>query len=629
MPKLEFTQQEINQFANKTYEHYYKKRTVEDCKELEVHADGCKPELLLCQRRPNEPLEVMEYRLCIWEPITQEPISKVFSSLQKIRRSPDWVIKYPDQEEFTLIADGASLEDYCEKNFPYFKSITNWLFALYLKKSLVDANTVVLIIPLEQNDKNDQLQPFPMLYRSCDVIDIVEEDYAVLESPTGCKYYKENQMYEGRRFYVVTTMQILRYDQTNEKGEFSLENVYDHNLEFLPAFKVPSQLKDVCEGRMYNVSRIDGMVCHLNEAAREYSDLQAAKVNHMYPERWEYTQNACTDCSGTGRRTNPVWLANHDCGCPEQIDCTTCLGRGFKVAGPYAKILLRPSNTALENSNTVPTPPAGYIEKDVEIIKVQEASVDAHIFKALSAVNMEFLAQVPLAQSGTAKEVDRDESRNTVHSVAEDIVAAADRIYYTIAKYRYGHLYGDEMIRTMLPNIPVPERFDLVSSAQALQEVKLAKDSKANPLVINAMEIDFCSKKFSTEPDIADQLILELELDPLPNITEDDKMSRLSNKGITQETYVVSSNIHAFVAQAMEEENDFAAWDRTKQLELMEQYAEDIIKENSSEQQIIGSAEPIDGNIPGDQQSNQQVQQDASGQPAGNAQGGASGTQAA
>lgn len=85
--------------------------------------------------------------------------------------------------------------------------------------------------------------------------------------------------------------------------------------------------------------------------------------------------------------------------------------------------------------------------------------VDQQIYDAMSAVNMEFLAQKPLNQSGIAKEADRDESSNFVHSVAEDLVSVTDWVYYVINEYRYSGLISDRAQReAMLPAIPVPEK---------------------------------------------------------------------------------------------------------------------------------------------------------------------------
>lgn len=564
-----------------TCKHLYYDRCVKDAHQLAIHANGEKPiEMLKC-RRPNETLEVQEYRLEIWEPITKEPISKVVSSCQKIRRSPDYSIKYPDQKEFSKIREGETLQDYCEYNYPFFKSVTNWFFAVYLRKYLIDANAVIVVAPDDFTDNpGEYRKPYPKIYDSCDVMEFVDEDYCVLKRKMGCEYIENGDRIKGDSFLVITTEYFARYDQTSAAGNYTLVpgTEIEHKLGVLPAFKVPALIQEICDGRSYNLSRIDGMLSHLNEAAREYSDIQAAKVNHLYPERWEFTQNDCKDCAGSGKRHNPLFTGP-GCGCDPQIECNTCGGHGYKVVGPYGKLLVRPTNNAIEGNQPIPLPPAGYIEKDVEIIKLMDDSIEKHIDKALSAVNMEFLSKTPTVQSGLAKENDRDESKNTIHSIAEDLVAAEDRLYYLTAKWRYNALYDDEMIKKMCPQIPVPEKYDLITAAQSLAELKLAKDGKANPVIINAMEQDLVSKRFSTDPEVLNRLTLEMELDPFPNITEDEKNSRLANKGISKVDYVISSNIHEFVQIALSENPDFASLPDADKRAKMDQFAEELLTE--------------------------------------------------
>lgn len=207
-----------------------------------------------------------------------------------------------------------------------------------------------------------------------------------------------------------------------------------------------------------------------------------------------------------------------------------------------------------------------------------EESIERHIYNALSAINFEFLSKTPLSQSGVAKEVDKDELNNTVHSIAEDIVSAMDNIYWFIAKYRYGIQYNEEQISEMVPQITVPEKFDILSSSHLQEELKGAKESKFNPVLLNAMEKEYASKKFNTDPDVSDLVQLILNLDPLPNVSEDDKMSRLSNQGITQETYVISSNIQEFVRRAIEENKGFVDMEVKKQREIMIKFAEEEIE---------------------------------------------------
>lgn len=592
MPKIQFTQAEIDEITKEKLFHPFYQKTKEIAEKMRVHADGLYPSKIIWERRPNEPQVVMDYRKKIFTAKTKPTFSKIFSSLKKIRRSSDWSIRY--KGEFTKIAKGETLEDYCENHYPGFTSLTNWVFTLMMRKYLIDPNAVVYVAPMStQVEETEFLQPIAQVFDSEMVIDYVEDDYAVLLNPTGAVYYSGGKPVRGKRYTICTTQQILIYDQVNGKMQFNLVAVYDHGLGILPAFKLKGTIIDQIDNKYLYESSIAGIIPELDEAIREYSDLQAAKVLHIYPERWEISQHECTHCKGTRQRPNPAFTGP-GCGCEPHLACDKC-NNGYVVSGPYSKIVVKPAGMGEQN---IPTPPAGYVEKDVEIVKLMEQGIEGHIYSALAAINFQFLDQTPLNESGKAKEVDKDELNNTVHSIAEDIVSAMDNIYKIIAYYRYKNLYAFDVIDDMLPKVAVPEKFDLLSSNLTQGELKIAKESKSNPVIISALEEAYASTRFNTDPEIRDRLVLILKLDPLPNISEDDKMSRLSNKGITLESYVISSNIQAFVQRAMEEEKGFEDLELMKQKEIMLKYAKEIIDSNESEKIEVSDAGIDDqGNI--------------------------------
>lgn len=589
MPKLQFTQEEINGYIKRFKEsyHHFHEQTVKIAKAMAVHADGVYPEDLIQERRPNEPQEVMDYRKKIWTAKTKPTFSKVFSELQKIRRSSDWSIKY-DLSRFTRITPEENIETYCEKNFPYFTSLTNWVFSLMLRKQLIDPNAIVLVAPIAwEVVETGFIVPMPVIYDSEDVIDYVPGDYVVLDNPTGSTFTVKGKSYAGKSFIIVTTQEIIRYDQVDNKGTYALVSQVNHGLPVLPAFQLKGILIDQADNHFLYESRIAGLIPELDEAVREYSDLQAAKVLHIYPERWEYTQNECNTCKGTSRRTNPAWWDGCDRSIPTHIECDNknC-HNGYIVAGPYSKIMVRPTN-AMEGNAAIPTPPAGYVEKDVDIVRLQEEGVRKHIYDALAAINFEFLSDTPLNQSGTAKQVDMDALNNTVHSIAEDVVAAMDSIIKLIAYYRYNALYSFKDIDGMVPTIPVPEKYEINAQARTMEELTASKSNKTNPVIISALEIDYATKRFNNDHAVRDAVALSLKLDPLPNISEDDKMSRLSNRGILLESYVISSNMQEFIQRAIQEDELFANKTIIEQKAKLMEYAQAIIAASTTAAVIV------------------------------------------
>jgi hypothetical protein len=583
------TYEDLKPYFTGDRHHYYYDKSIKRCKAFAPHADGVFPCDLIECRRPNEPMEVKDYRKEIWVPKTKPTFSRILNSLGKIRRSPDWAIAYPKdlQSKFARIREGETLQDYCEKKFPYFESVTNWLFSVCLKPYLTDPNGVILIWPLSTVEPTDFLEPYPVIFECCDVKKFEENDNAVLNDPAGCYYMTKrgNKMVEekGKAHYVVDAVFIQRYEQIDNKGNYNLVLEYEHGLGYMPCFKLGGV---ICEAQGSNYlyeSRISGILPEMDEAVREYSDLQAAKVLHVYPEKWQYTSHECTTCKGTGVRPNPNWQQGCDHSIPVQIECGKCVN-GYVSAGPYAIQLVKPADMGKQQ---LPTPPAGYVEKDVEIVKLMEDSVRQHIYDGLAAINFQELAETPMNESGVAKAVDRDEQNNTVHAIAEDLVKIMDRAYAIIADYRYKGTYSFEEIGEMLPSIAVPEKFDLFSIANLQNDLKAAKDNKLNPVIQNAMEVDYAGKLFNADPTIRDLVALTIKLDPLPSISEDEKMSRLSNKGILPESYIISSNINEFVQRAIDEDEGFAEKPLKDQKAVMLKYAQEILGKLDIAKQII------------------------------------------
>jgi hypothetical protein len=121
------------------------------------------------------------------------------------------------------------------------------------------------------------------------------------------------------------------------------------------------------------------------------------------------------------------------------------------------------------------------------------------------------------------------------------------------------------------------------------------------------MEVDYASKRFNTDESVRDLVSLTLKLDPLPNISEDEKMARLSNKGILPETYIVSSNINEFVQRALDEDPDFAGKPLKDQKAKLLTYAIEITNKLDTAKQIVadvnagaagGATSDIIGKIP-------------------------------
>ncbi|MCZ2140905.1 MAG: hypothetical protein LC096_05885 [Bacteroidia bacterium] len=541
---------------------------------LRIHADGEFPGTMIKERRPSETEEILEYRQATYKPITKLPISKVVTSFSKIRRSPDWCIDFPKLKS-SKITDDETLEKYCSEKLPGYGSITNWLFGLLIKQNLIDANAVIAVIPLENIAEDIYTKPIPIIFNSNQIVEFNEKDkYAILRSKRKVSYMNEVNAYQdGDIFYYIDDKEIIIYEQ--RKGGFEITFQQVNIIGQFPVFKVKAEAYKQYDNLSLSRSRIDAMVPFLDEAACEYSDLKGSKIQHLYPLFWYYQNKNCNSCGGIGNKPS-------DNG---PVQCTSCGGSGKVKFSPFAHLQIDPAELGKQAN---PMPPAGYITRDTAILELQEKSVEKNNYKALAAINMQFLDQTPLSISGEAKQVDREELNNTVYNFAEDLVYSADKVIYFINEWRYFFLVPDAKARMeMLPNIPVPQNFDLLPEDYLMKEVTDARTAKINPLLIATLEQQLAAKKFYNQPNLANNIKLYFDLDPLPGVSTDEKLSMLSNKGCTQTDYIISNYMASFIKRALREDEKFGEKNYDVQMEVLIKYAEEKIKSNDEASQMV------------------------------------------
>ena len=139
----------------------------------------------------------------------------------------------------------------------------------------------------------------------------------------------------------------------------------------------------------------------------------------------------------------------------------------------------------------------------------------------------------------------------------------------------------------MLPNIPVPQNFDLLPEDYLMKEVTDARTSKINPLLIATLEQQLAAKKFYNQPDLSANIKLYFDLDPLPGYSVDEKMSLISNQAITKEDFVISSYMASFIKRAVREDANFANKEYKDQMSLLVKYAAEKIKANDAAAEMI------------------------------------------
>jgi len=555
---------------NHKLRHPLYEETVELAESINLHASGEFPKKLIGERRPAESPEIHAYREKIYVPKTKPTFTKIYNSLQKIPRSPDFSIMF-DEDLPAKIPKDESLKQYISESIPRWGSIDAWYWGICFRTYLIDANAVVLTIPLNVNSENNEYyKPIPIIFTSDRIIDYKEGVYYILESSDKVRYVANGITYEdGRKYYVVQSDVVQAFHYLKMKD--TIEEVM--NIVNVTGYIPVRTLRGICteqgEGYALYESRIAGIVPMLNEAVREYSDMQAEIVMHIHSTMWTIQPQSCKDCKGSGRRVLKENTA--------PVICESCKGTGNAPMNPYEHLTI-PMPKAGELQ--APTPPMGYVQKDTAIATLQESRIRQHITDALASINMEYLAEVPLSQSGVAKQVDREELYSFVHSVAIDSVRIESEIIYDINAWRYKESITDlETLESMLPEITIPERFDLLSAGVLIEELKGMIEAKVDPAIINATQIDLTEKRFANDPTVRDTVKLKLKLDPFAGVSEE-AISLYKTFGVVSELdMVISANISEFVNRAMMEHKNFGEMQIKEQQGIIKAYAMEKMKE--------------------------------------------------
>ena len=567
---------------NKKHRNY--DSTVKMFNEIRVHADGETPDELLMQRRPGESSYIFDYRKQIYQPKTKRVIGKIINSLSKINRSVDWNIKY-DSKTAKGLLEKNSLQDYCENKYPRFKSLTEWIFGICLKQYLIDPNAVALVRVAKQVDAASFPEPTIEIFNSDRVYDYVDGEYCVLLSKDTCSYTENNVTYDDGQIYFIDTPEATyKYCQANKAMTRWDETDLPHNTPGLCAFKLGGLVKEAAQEFLYE-SRINAVIPSLNSAVVVYSDKQAELVQHVHSLMWQYQTQNCKSCNGVG-----TYKPNAD---SSPIQCPECKGNGTIPTSPYESLVMN-SSTGNNANQPVPIPLAGYIQKtDVALmIKAMSDEIKQEIHDAYEAVSMEFLDSVPLAESGIAKSVDRDDLNNFVHRIATDIVSIMNSCYEMIARLRYGYSIKDEQrLKEMCPTVAIPQKFDLLSDTFLIDEIAKLRNAQVDPTIIAAVEAEYSAKKFRDNDELQNLIQAAYELNPCPGVNDENLMLRLQNGGVDQRDYIIYCNLFPFIRRAANENENFYTLTSDEQTKILEGYADEKKDSISGDDELKAAAQ--------------------------------------
>jgi hypothetical protein len=572
---------EVKKVINGEVRHPYYQQSIDKYNEVRVHAYGDYPSKLIEERRPSESKKIQEFRKQFYKCKTLASFDKVINSLKKIRKSADFNYLFNTNNVPKSIIASEHPKEYFLKHYPRWYSIDNWYWSVAFKQTIVDANgiSVSFISNPERND-NEYAKPVSIIFNSPAILDYKTDEYYFIKSPEISYYTSYKRQVAGDVYYYIDKEYYYKLSQVNAKGEYSILEM-PHNLGYLPVVNLGGVVSNDIFTNQLLESFVISMLPEFDEAVREYSDLQAGVMQSMFPTYWYYSNVKCSSCKGLGQIPSKSG----------SVQCDKCNGKGEFPFNPFEHISVNLSKTGI-GENPPPTPPGGIIEKDTDIIEIQDKRVQDHIYYGLAALNMEHLAVVPLSQSGTAKEWDRDEANSFVYTIAEDTVRFLKETLKVQTDLRYSGIVTDKNKRSLLlPVIEVPSKFDIANERTILEDTTALKACKYPASVIAHSELEYIKKKFAQDSETAELIELTYKLDNLAGQSFDDVLMMSSNGWITELDAFIHANINQLVEKAIRNSDKFKTLSIDQQKEEIKKLAGEQMGENSS----VGKIEKMKG----------------------------------
>ena len=547
----------------------YIKEAREKAEVLEYHFENEYPEKLLNAQHPSEEPWMREYRKRRWQSPTMVCTGRVYQFLQKIQQADDFKIKWETDYDKTGIAEEVggknnTLKYYCQNEIPLYKDLETWLFNTFLKSYLADPNSVVAILPeidewIKKPSEVKQLdwaKPYPHIFETEDLI-LETDSWVLLE----VEEWKDKNKRKWKQYLAITKEGLVLFRQISPFTDSSPFEVYEipYSFEYLPVIKTGNIVYEEEDGHLIFDSVLTPCLPAWNEVLYRTDDLNILYAVHALPQKWALKLSPCKTCNGTGYRTNSQ---------KERSDCGDCNGSGRASSTPFSLLEINiDRNTAINPSPSVPPiPPAGYIERPIDSVKLFQEDILQKEFQGFKAIGLEILGQIPAAQSGIAKEFDRKELNTFCYSVCVHLSSVYRIAVYHILFQRYNSLFAsalvdDEQVKQALPELTIPTDFDVLTSAVLGEMLAKARQGGFNPIIINGLEMDYVEKLYGENSIKKTYLQILSTLDPLPFKTVDEKTILLQSSGCTKLDYILSANLASFVTQLIDENPDWAESD--------------------------------------------------------------------
>lgn len=464
-----------------------------------VHTRGVIPKTLLETKRPSEPDDILKYRLASYRAVTKDGINHAIDSVQRTLISSNYVItpapttaKFIKEKRFTIFENEQVYEP-----LPFKQLVIEHTSRLKYD----DPNGFLVWLPVHPEDKN--LTPLETPPTSkVDIEPTIVDSYRVRDlSPEHLTYEalkkwkweyvdRENkkQFREDPYYFVITKEAIWRllpYWSEEKKKVLWKEELYynislneegkiekEKSFPFLPAKLLGGNLTMNEKNEKYFESFFQSYAEFGDECICAFSDNQAVRVRFNFPFV-SVKAEKCPECQGAKKIQNPDTTDTKH----SKITCPKCKGEGtvvpFSPFGTYYR--KEPATNTSENFAL-----SDFVQFGSPNPAILESSFSAwqrFLELAKESINLIFTKE---AQSGVAKEIDREEKHDMLFKISNNdfdlIKFSLDCIEAYLEPFQDGRK----------PNVVIPPTtFQIKSQFTLVEELKQMMESDApQPFII-------------------------------------------------------------------------------------------------------------------------------------------------
>lgn len=209
------------------------------------------------------------------------------------------------------------------------------------------------------------------------------------------------------------------YAQARSYGDKTMfEVIYEHNSGIMPWVTLGGRVvpKYDIYGNTFKIYKSDfsPAIPYLNDAAIFDNQHKSVMLATCFPIKFVEGVD-CNSCNGVGRIPDP---ANYD----NSITCKTCSGHGKTLSiTPLAAYNLNPTTSKFGDSDKQQVEPIRYYSPDVSTIQETNKVATEALGKAEQVLNIN--RSLKAAQSGVAKELDREPEYIEVGKISDDVYA--------------------------------------------------------------------------------------------------------------------------------------------------------------------------------------------------------------